>query len=469
MLYLTFLFYEFTTLKKALILNQKIFFLTFIQNKRFFEGNIPFMRSCMFDLNRWLVAVSFLSFLSVDYVYAKKVHHKKHSHKVEEKETKKTDKKLDEKLGENPSSKPTTPFIGMPIDIDVDAREVYLIDSETGAVLLEKDATQPMHPSSMTKIMTAYLVIQKIKEGVIKPDTILTVSKNGWRVEGSSMFLNLNDQVSVADLLKGLIIQSGNDASVTLAENISGSEAAFAKEMTRVAHEMGATQTHFVNTSGLPVPEHLTTAKDLATISQRVIKDHSDYYPIYSEKEFSYGKIKQGNRNPLLYKNIGCDGIKTGSSSVAGYGMVASCLQDGRRLILVINGLKSMQARANEATKLITWGFRSFVNKEIATQGKVIGDIPVTYGEHDFVTAVVSAKRVITIPKAFESTLKTSIEAFPTVEAPVAAGTVLGKMTITSTALNEPIVIDLVAKAPVERAGLLKYLGQLLASPFKKK
>ncbi len=419
-------------------------------------------------LNRCFIAISLLSLLSVECVHAKKAHHKKHNQKVEEKETKKPMEKTMAEADVN-AIKATTPFVGMPVDIDVAAREVYMIDCETGAVLLEKEATQPMHPSSMTKIMTAYLIIQKIKEGVVKLDTILTVSKNGWRVEGSSMFLNLNDQVSVADLLKGLIIQSGNDASVTLAENISGSEAAFAKEMTRIAHAMGATQTHFINTSGLPVPEHLTTAKDLATISLRVIKDQPDYYPIYSEKEFSYGKIKQGNRNPLLYKNIGCDGIKTGSSSVAGYGMVASCIQDGKRLILVINGLKSMQARANEATKLITWGFRSFVNKEIATQGKVIGDIPVTYGETNFVTVVVPTKRVITIPRAFENTLKTSIEVFPTIEAPVAMGAVLGKMTITTTALNEPIIIDLVAKAPIERAGLLKYIGQLIAAPFNKK
>lgn len=363
----------------------------------------------------------------------------------------------------------TTPFVGLPLDVDVVAREAYMIDYDTGMVLIEKNGEVPIHPSSMTKIMTAYLVIDKIKTGVIKKDSIFTVSKNGWKLEGSSMFLNINDQVKVEDLLKGLIIQSGNDASVTLAESISGSEGAFAAEMTRRAHEMGAKKTNFVNASGLPAPEHQTTAKDLAIISARAIKDQPEYYPIYKEVDFTYGNIKQGNRNPLLYKNIGCDGIKTGSSQVAGYGIVASCIQGGRRVILVVNGLKSMQARADEATKLITWGLRTFTNKTITTAQQVFGKIPVSYGATDHVNAVTRNAFSVTVPKAFENELKTKIELTEAIEAPVTSGMTLGKITVTCPSLKEPIIFELIAERDVERAGFIKRIGQKVSTIFNQK
>ena len=363
----------------------------------------------------------------------------------------------------------TTPFVGLPLDVDVVAREAYMIDYDTGMVLIEKNGEVPIHPSSMTKIMTAYLVIDKIKTGVIKKDSIFTVSKNGWKLEGSSMFLNINDQVKVEDLLKGLIIQSGNDASVTLAESISGSEGAFAAEMTRRAHEMGAKKTNFVNASGLPAPEHQTTAKDLAIISARAIKDQPEYYPIYKEVDFTYGNIKQGNRNPLLYKNIGCDGIKTGSSQVAGYGIVASCIQDGRRVILVVNGLKSMQARADEASKLITWGLRTFTNKTITTAQQVFGKIPVSYGAIDHVNAVARNAFSVTIPKAFENELKTKIELTEAIEAPVTSGMTLGKITVTCPSLKEPIIFELIAEKDIERAGFIKRIGQKVSTIFNRK
>lgn len=362
-----------------------------------------------------------------------------------------------------------SPFVGLPLDVDVIAREAYLIDYDTGTVLLEKNAEVPIHPSSMTKIMTAYLVIDKIKTGVIKKDSVFTVSKNGWKLEGSSMFLNINDQVKVEDLLKGLIIQSGNDASVTLAESISGSEGAFAAEMTRRAHEMGAKKTKFLNASGLPLPEHQTTAKDLAIISTHAIKDQPEYYPLYKEVDFTYGNIKQGNRNPLLYKNIGCDGIKTGSSQIAGYGIVASCIQDGRRVILVVNGLKSMQARADEATKLITWGLRTFTNKTITTAQQVFGKIPVTYGNTGHVNVVARNTFLVTVPKAFENELKTKTELTESIEAPVTSGMTLGKITVTCPAFKEPIIFDLIAETDVERAGFIKRIGQKIAAIFNRK
>jgi D-alanyl-D-alanine carboxypeptidase (penicillin-binding protein 5/6) len=367
------------------------------------------------------------------------------------------------------ATKATTPYAGLPLDVDVMAREAYLIDYDTGAVLLEKDAEKPMHPSSMTKIMTAYLVIDKIKSGVIKEDSVFTVSKNGWRAEGSSMFLNINDQVKVSDLLKGLIIQSGNDASVILAENISGSEAAFASEMTRRAYEMGAKQTNFLNASGLPLPQHTTTAKDLAIISTHAIKDQPEYYALYSEKEFSYGNIKQGNRNTLLSKNMGCDGIKTGHSQIAGYGIVASCTQNGRRVILVINGLKSMQARADEAIKLITWGLRTFTNKAVLTEQQLMGKVPVTFGAEDQVQVVAPKMLLVTLPKIFENNIKTTVELVKSIEAPIARGMPLGKITITSPTFKEPMVLDLVAQTDVPKASFIKRIGQKIASIFNRK
>jgi len=383
-------------------------------------------------------------------------------------EIKKTIENKDNAKESESTTKASTPFIGLPLDINVLAREAYMIDYDTGAVLLEKDATKPMHPSSMTKIMTAYLVIDKIKTGVIKKDSIFTVSKNGWRAEGSSMFLNINDQVKVEDLLKGLIIQSGNDASVILAENISGSESAFASEMTRRARDMGATQTIFLNASGLPHPEHQTTAKDLAIISTHAIKDQPDYYSLYSEKEFTYGNIKQGNRNTLLSKNMGCDGIKTGHSHIAGYGIVASCAQDGRRVILVINGLKSMHARSDEATKLLTWGLHTFTNRTVATAQQVLGKIPVLYGASEHVNAIARNPIIVTVPKSFENDVKITIELTESIEAPVISGMTMGKIIVNCPVFKEPIIFDLIAEEDVKKAGFIKQIGQKIAAIFKR-
>ena len=358
------------------------------------------------------------------------------------------------------------PWNNLPLDIDVHAEQVYIIDFDTGTVLLQKNSTQPMHPSSMTKIMTAYRVIEKIKQGIIKPDTLFIVSKNGWKVEGSSMFLNIHDRVKVEDLLKGLIIQSGNDAGIVLAENIAGSEAAFARDMTRRAKDLGAYDTYFVNASGLPHPEHLTTAKDLATLSMHAIKDQPEYYHLYSEKEFTYGNIRQGNRNPLLYKNVGCDGIKTGHTRIAGYGMVATSVEDGRRLIVVVNGLPSAQARADEVMKLMTWGFRTFANKTLVNAGHAVESRPVRHGKANTVSIGVADPVVVTFPKAFENDIKTSIELPETCQTPINKGDVIGKMIITCPAFEHSISVNLVARETVERSGFFRRVGQMIGTLF---
>ena len=347
--------------------------------------------------------------------------------------------------------------LGLP-EIEVNAKQAILVDDQTGAVLMQKNADELTHPSSMTKIMTAYLVVEKIKAGVIKPDTVVTVGKEGWRIEGSSMFLNINDQVSVLDLLKGVIIQSGNDASIVLAQALSGSEETFAAEMTQRAHELGATRTTFKNASGLPHPDHQTTARDLIIMAQHAIHDHPDYYSLYSEKNFTYGKITQGNRNPLLYKNIGCDGIKTGHTDIAGYGMVASCVHQGQRFLLVINGLPSMQARADEATKLINWATHTFTNVVIFKAQDLVDEIPVWYGQENILPLTVEKDAIVTIPHSAKKDLKVKMFYQAPLEAPIQQGTVMGKITVTSPALLKPIEFPLIAAVTIEKAGFFKRL-----------
>lgn len=359
--------------------------------------------------------------------------------------------------------KPEIPSSTVPLDIEVLARQAILVDYQTGTVLLQKNAEMPMHPSSMTKIMTAYLTIEKIKDGAVTLETPLTVGPNGWRVEGSSMFLNIDTTVKVDDLLKGVIIQSGNDASIILAEGLCGTEAAFAAEMTRRAHEMGATHTTFKNATGLPHPEHLTTAKDLVTMAVHTIEDQPEFYHLYSEKNFMYGGINQGNRNPLLYKNIGCDGIKTGKTEIAGYGMVASCVQNGQRLILVINGLPSMQARSDEAVKLITWGMRTFENYPLFKAQQVIEQAPVLYGVQDSLPIIVEKDVLITVARSGRKDIKTEIKIDAPIQAPIQKGAVVGKVTVTSPVLPKPIEIPLIAAVSIEKAGIFKRLKDSIA------
>ena len=347
--------------------------------------------------------------------------------------------------------------VGLP-EIEVKAKQAILVDDQTGVVLMQKNADELMHPSSMTKIMTAYLAIEKIKAGVIRPDTLVTVGKEGWRTEGSSMFLNINDQVSVLDLLKGIIIQSGNDASIILAQSLSGSEETFAAEMTQRAHALGATHTTFKNATGLPHPDHQTTARDLIILSQHAIHDHPDYYSLYSEKSFTYGGIAQGNRNPLLYKNIGCDGVKTGHTDAAGYGMVASCVHQGQRYVLVINGLPSMQARADEATKLINWATHTFTNVIIFKAQDLVDEIPVWYGHENVLPLTVEKDVIVTVPHSAKKDLKIKISYQSPLEAPIQQGVVMGKITVTSSSLPQPIEFLLVAAITIERAGFFKRL-----------
>lgn len=357
----------------------------------------------------------------------------------------------------NQTSKPQTPFQpASSAKIETLAKQALLIDFKTGVILLEKNADELMHPSSMTKVMTAYLVFEKLKQGHIQMTTTFPVSEKAWRMGGSKMFVPLNSMISVEDLLKGIIIQSGNDACIVIAEGIAGSENVFAEEMTQKAREMGAHQTTFLNASGWPDPNHLTTARDLAIIAHRTISDYPEFYSMFGVKEYIFNNIRQWNRNPLLYKNIGCDGIKTGYTDSGGYGIIASVVKGDRRLLLVANGLSSEQVRANEVMKLMSWGIDTFDNYSLFKPGDVIDMVPVWLGEENAVQATVSQEVVMTLPRLSRKGLKVDIQYDTPIAAPVKKDTPLGKVIITLPSQELPIEFPLVAATSVGKAGFFK-------------
>lgn len=361
---------------------------------------------------------------------------------------------------ETPRIQPTSDFLNLPLPNDIIAKQVYMIDCQTGSLLLELDGEKPMHPSSMTKIMTAYIVADHLKKGILQENQMFVVKKSGSKNKESTMFLEMNKPVSVIDLLRGLIIQSGNDASTVLAENIAGSEANFSRDMTQVAKKLGAQNTNFKNASGLPEPDHLTTAKDIALISQHAMNDHPQYYSLYGEKSFTYNGIKQDNRNPLLYKNLNCDGIKTGYTDIAGYGLAASCKTKDRRIILVINGLQSKQARADEAMKLVLWGLNGFTNKVLYAPQHTLGEIPVVHGKLPMIQITSAQPIVVTAPIGQADKISTTIIQRPFIEAPLPAGTEIGQLEVNAPFLKKPILFPLITQESAQKANFFICLWQ---------
>jgi D-alanyl-D-alanine carboxypeptidase (penicillin-binding protein 5/6) len=287
---------------------------------------------------------------------------------------------------------------------DTTAPYAILIDYDTGTVLYQKNADEPMEPASMAKLMTLAVVFDQIKSGRISLDDQFFISEHAWRDGGaasgsSTMFAKVNSKVPVLDLLYGVIVQSGNDAAIALAEGIAGSEATFANMENQLSAKLGLTGSHWTNASGLPDPEMHTTARDLANLARYLIKTYPEYYHIFSEKEFTWNKIKQPNRNALLELGIGVDGLKTGHSEEAGYGSVISTTDGGRRLIGVIHGLKTMAERTEEGRKLLTWGARSFEEVSAFPKGKVVGYANVYGGQSPSVGLVGQDDIDLYIPK----------------------------------------------------------------------
>ena len=344
--------------------------------------------------------------------------------------------------------------------LETRAREAILLDTTTGVVLFEKDADIPAPPASMSKIMTAYMVFESLKEGRLSLEDELPVSEKAWRKGGSKMFVEVNTRVKVEDLLRGVIVQSGNDACIVFAEALSGSEEAFADDMTRRAREIGLTDSSFVNATGWPDPNHRMSARDLANLAIRMIEDHPEYYHIYSETEFSYNGIRQGNRNPLLYKNIGADGLKTGHTEEAGYGLTASAKRGDRRLVLVVTGLESVRARSEEAERLMNWGFREFENFELFKAGETVERASVWQGGEDTVPLVFPDGLTVTLTRKARRGMTVKVEYDSPVPAPIEKGQRIARLVIEAPE-QEPMSFPLIAGADIERLGPL---GRLFSS-----
>ena len=274
----------------------------------------------------------------------------------------------------------------------------YLMDYESGAALYEKNPDAPMAPASMSKLMTLELVFRELKEGRLKLDDEFEVSENAWRTggapsHGSAMFLAVHSKARIEDLIRGVAVESGNDAAITLAEGISGTEQSFTALMNKRAAELGLTHCSFANPWGKPDPHERVTAHELALLAAHLIRDYPDYYHYFGEKEFTWNRVRQLNRNPLLNMDIGADGLKTGETAESGYGLVGSAVQNGQRLIVVVNGLKTAQERAEEARKLLQWGFRSFDPRTLFQAGDVIGSAEV-YGGVKGAVALISPRPI---------------------------------------------------------------------------
>ena len=348
------------------------------------------------------------------------------------------------------------------------AKAWLLMDFDSGEVLASANAQEPLPPASLTKMMTSYLVEQALRSGKLKPTDLVSVSENAW-CRGSStescMYLPLNGQATVIDILRGIIVQSGNDASKAIAEHMAGSEEGFAKLMNAEALRLGMKQTHFVNPTGLPDPAHKSSALDLAILARAIIRDSADYYPIYAERDFKYNGIKQGNRNALLYTDPSVDGLKTGHTNEAGFCLVSSSKRNEMRLITVILNTHSAQARADQTRELLGWGFGNFEKSTPIPMNSVISTAQINFGKADAVAAGLQAPWLLTVPRGQQ--LQTVVQIQPGLEAPVAKGAVIGK--VIASANGKPVgETVLVAQADVERAGLLLRTWQSIAKLWAK-
>jgi len=346
-----------------------------------------------------------------------------------------------------------------------------LMNFNTGQIIASSNPDEPLPPASLTKMMTSYLVEQGLKSGRLKPNEPVTMSQTAWCRGGkdgdSCMFVPLNAQASLMDMLRGVVIDSGNDASKALAEHIGGSEAGFATMMNAEAAKLGMTRTHFVNSAGLPDPNHKASARDLAVLAQAIIRNSAEYYPIYAEHEFTYNGIKQGNRNALLYTDPTVDGLKTGHTEEAGYCLTASAKRNGMRLISVIMNADSAQARADQTRVLFNWGFANFEEATPVQAGTTLATAKVQYGVAPDVAAGAAQALTLVIPKGQAAAVKTSVTLNSGLEAPIAKGAVIGKLVVTANGkqLGEAPVVAL---AGVERAGFFLRLRQRISGWFSK-
>ncbi len=308
------------------------------------------------------------------------------------------------------------------------AKQAILIDLLSGASLFEHHADQRVAPASMTKMMTAYLVFERLERGILSLDDQFLVSEKAWRKGGSKMFVEVGKQVSLDALLKGIIIQSGNDATIVVAEALAGSELAFAELMTAKARELGMNNTQFKNASGWPEEGHYSTVRDLATLGVAIVTNFPDYYKLYQEREYTYNGIRQFNRNPILGKINGVDGIKTGHVEAAGYGLTASADRNGRRLVMVVHGLNSVQEREQEASRLMEWGYERWGYYKFFSKGVRLTEIPVWLGDEPYAQAVLNSQVALNLPRTQIDQISFHVKGEAPVKAPVNRGDVLGRL-----------------------------------------
>ncbi len=336
--------------------------------------------------------------------------------------------------------------------VDTVARWAFITDFNTGATLFDKAAEERMPPSSMTKMMTEYIVYSMLASGRLKLDQQLPVSEKAWRKQGSKMFVPLDGVVSVQDLIRGVVVDSGNDAAIVLAEGVSGSEEQFVELMNAQARKFGLVNTHFANCTGWPADDNYSCCRDLATIAMHLIRDYPQYYHYDSETTFTYDKIKQGNRNALVWRHL-ADGLKTGHTDAGGYGLCASSLRGGRRVVMVLNGIPSSRDRSEEGVRLMGWAFSQFEDVTLFTAAEPVEHAPVYLGAQRTVPLVAGHDLVITMPRSWRQTAKVTVDYQAPVRAPVARGQVIGKLTVAGQGVP-PTDVPLLAGADVARMSL---------------
>lgn len=349
----------------------------------------------------------------------------------------------------------------IPSPPQIGASSYVLLDPRSGDVIMESNSHERLPPASLTKMMTAYIVERELDEGRISMDDMVPVSVNAWKTEGSRTFVREGTQVRVEDLLKGVIIQSGNDASVALAEFVAGSEQAFTDIMNQQAQLLGMTNTHFVNATGLPDPDHFSTAHDLALLAKAIINDYPDNYPIYAEKHFTYNNIRQPNRNSLLWRDPSVDGLKTGHTDEAGYCLVASAVRNDTRLIGVVMGTPSNDARAQEVQKMLNYGFRYYESRKLFSAGQELLESRIWGGQNDQLAIGVQDEVYVTIPRGSMGALESVVDVDTVIKAPVSIGDELGRVRVT---LNGETVVDkpVLALQTVPEGGFIKRIWDVI-------
>jgi D-alanyl-D-alanine carboxypeptidase (penicillin-binding protein 5/6) len=355
------------------------------------------------------------------------------------------------------SAAPSSAALPVPAAPDIAARSYVLQDFSSGRIFAERNADERMEPASITKLMTAYAVFHELRAGDIKLEAAVTISERAWKMGGSRMFIEVNKQASVEELLQGMIVQSGNDASVALAEHVAGSEEAFAALMNEYAAKLGMKNSHFMNSTGWPDPEHYTTARDIAILAHAIIDEFPEYYKWYSQREFTYNGITQGNRNTLLWRDASVDGMKTGHTDAAGFCLVTSAKRDDMRLITVVLGTSSEKIRADESLSLLNYGFRFFETHKLYTAGQQVTEAKIWKGAVDRLPLGLAHDLYITVPRGQYKNLKAELKLNAVLTAPATQGEPYGAVGIS---LADEVITEqpLIALQDVPEGSLFKQL-----------